>query len=596
MIELVITDRIHQKIPVGENPTRLISLRPLTQNEVALARNLGIGRFYLPTLTKVQSAQFYKEFDRFWDQVVRPFGADHPFWRNVASSKMQEWEMSVSYLALVLFTICRMKTRNPQFIVILCGSIDEEDVCERWGKGKGWTVHRRPHSPLPQWCRRIVREALNFKRFCHMFSLCLYQKWLFRGYRPRSTDTDAPILVASLFYSSSFKNGGYEDPFFDSLHKVHHRNGESLTYLSSPLGDFRDSARKIRDCREVSVLVPHSVITWPQLIRLASQVFLRRFRFLHTDFCGCDFSNLLKWTARRFHHIFNLHAEICYAAVKRLCERDHFERLIQLYEGNVFERGCIQAFRKYGSGPIVGYSHAVVFPLNLKIRLSHHERHLKPEPDFLLSTGPESTRSMERIGGRESTRIYSGCTLRYIPAKENGKRAETGEANILLALDGVRASASVLDWMIECAEMLRGYKITVRAHPNMPVGPLISQCLHDVPGNFHLSEADLKTDIAACFCVIYRQTSVGMQAWMNGVPAIHLQVDAPLPCDPIMGLKSSPWRVRTPLELFRALQEIQHLGEERRRRLIASAQRYSRDYFKPPDDRNIEGFFMVGAR
>lgn len=55
-----------------------------------------------------------------------------------------------------------------------------------------------------------------------------------------------------------------------------------------------------------------------------------------------------------------------------------------------------------------------------------------------------------------------------------------------------------------------------------------------------------------------------MRALMNGVTAIHLNIDVPLSCDPIMGLEVSKWKVRTPEELLTALQEINSLRDKRR--------------------------------
>ena len=201
-------------------------------------------------------------------------------------------------------------------------------------------MYRRPYLSLPYWGRRIVQEIWNLKSFLYMFSVCLYQKWLFPKYEPKSPVTNTRVLVTSLFYKGSFKKGEYRDPFFGNFHNIIDQNGNSVTYVCSPLGNFKESARKIRECNEVSILVPFSIVTWSKLILLGLKVLIRRFRLPQTDFGGCDFSRLITWNARRCDYVFNLHAEICYAAVKELCKREQFNRLIQLYEGNVFERGA----------------------------------------------------------------------------------------------------------------------------------------------------------------------------------------------------------------------------------------------------------------
>ena len=65
IVELTITDRLHQKIFKDKTLHHLISMRPLTKKEIVLARELGICRYYLPSLAEVESAEIFREFDSF---------------------------------------------------------------------------------------------------------------------------------------------------------------------------------------------------------------------------------------------------------------------------------------------------------------------------------------------------------------------------------------------------------------------------------------------------------------------------------------------------------------------------------------------------
>jgi len=568
---------------------RLVSMRTLRKREILIARKLRIRRYYLPSLNKAESAEFFKEFDKFWDQVVKPFGHDHVFWRNVVSSKMQEWERSAAYLALVLFTLAKKSKTRSQLLIIVCSSLEEEDICEAWGRKRGWKVYRRPFLSLPLRIRRIFQEAHNLKDFLFMCTVSLYRKFFSPRYAPKQLQIDRLILIASRLYQSSFNNGNYADPFFGNLHDILRKNGNFVTYLCNPLGSLRESAKKIKECTEVAVVVPYSIITWAELISLLLELFIRRVRVPHSYFFGCDFSRLLRWNSR-YEHFFNLDAEIYYRAVRKLCRSKHFERLIQLYEGNVFERGCIQAFREHSPRAILGYSHAVVFPLNLKIRLTDNEKRQRPEPDILLSTGPETKRLMIDIGKRDTSRVYSACSLRNIPLLDDTDRFGGVQSEILVALGGVLGCATALCWLMEQAEILKDYNVKLRGHPNVPVNTLLDQCLHDMPYNFHLSDSDLETELRNSVCVVYRQSSVGMQALLNGVPAIHLNIDAPLSGDPMMDLKTFKWTVCTPEQLGIALKEILTLDEKRKRKYIRVAKKYVKDYFAVPDENNVLSF------
>ena len=594
MVKLIITDRIHKKVLVGEAQPYFISTRDLTRKEVSLAREMGLKRYYLPTLSELEGTEFLNEFDKFWDQMIKLFGPEHKFWRNIVSSKIQEWERSATYLAIVLFTIVQISKLGKSCLIIVCSSIEEESVCEEWGKSHGWKVEKRPFLRLPLWTRRFFQETKNMLIFFYMFGICLYKKLCVIACKPKMHFGKNQILIASLHYLSSFRNGTYLDPFFGNLHNSLEQHGYSVTYLSGSLEKTRKAAQKLRKCKEVAINSPYALISWGSLILLALKVFIRRIRVRQTTFMNCDFSRLINWNARRSEFFwFHFTTEIYYAAIRRLCKLAYFGRLILVYEGNVLERGCIQAFRKYGSGTIIGYSQATIFPFNLKIRLTANEILVKPEPDIFVCTGTESERLLKEIGNRESSLMYSGCSLRYIPVLKETKVEQTVQSNILFALDGDWGCFTILDWLIEHAVVFKDYRVKIRAHPNMPLDEILNQCLYILGDNFQLSNGDIKTDIKNSLCVIYRSTSVGMQAIMNGVPAIHLNINAPLSYDPIMALNSFKWAVQSPEELSNALNEIRSLSPEQKKKDIGIAGNYLKDYFTSPDDKNIKGFMAT---
>lgn len=591
MIELVITSRLHRGVFAGRNSPRLFSMRPLRRHETILVRRLGIGRYYLPSLNEAESAKFFREFDSFWDQLIDHFDHDHPFWRNAVSSKMQEWEYSASYLALALFTLAKKSNKDSLCIVVLCASIQEENIFEEWGRKRDWKVYRKPYLSLPDWTRYSLQILFDLKNFLYIFAICLCKKWFSPKFRLKKNQINNRILIASLFYPSSFNDGRYTDPFFGKLHDVIRDNGFSVTYLCNPLERYRYCVRKVREHIENSIMLTYSLISWNELILLALNVYRRRFKVSHASFLGSDFSRLLRWNLHRSYEFFNLDAEIFYAAVSKLCMSERYGRLIQLYEGNVFERACIQAFRKHSSGDIVGYSHGVIFPLNMKIHITDKEKQSRPEPDSFICTGPEGKRLFAQIGNRDPSMIYPGCSLRHIANINNTEIVENNQSNILVALDGVKSSIIVLDWLIENAEVLKNYKIKLRAHPNVPLKGLLRQCLGDLPGNFYPSEDNLETEIKNCFCVLYRQTSVGMQALLNGVPAIYLDVDAPLISDPIMTVNTYKWRIQTSEELLSTIQRIHALDYGKRKDLICAVRENAKNYFAVPNNENILPFY-----
>jgi len=267
------------------------------------------------------------------------------------------------------------------------------------------------------------------------------------------------------------------------------------------------------------------------------------------------------------------------------------------YEGNVFERACIQAFRKFNSsGTIIGYSHAVIYTLNVKIRLTEAEKSQRPTPDFFIATGPENKQLMVETGNHDEESIQTACALRNIPNLGKLCSPKNKNSTILIALDGVWSTAVVLNWFLENASILNEYDFIIRSHPNIPIGKLIEQCLYNIPENISFSTGDLKSDFEKCFCVVYRQTSVGLQALMNGIPAIHLNIDAPLPCDPIEKLRAGKLVVSDTDQLLSAIKEIKSLSEESRLHAMNEAKKYALEYFSERTGENINVFLKENVK
>lgn len=592
MPEIILTDRLHKGVITGRGDHYLLSMRKLSRQEVLFARQTGIRRYYLPPLNEEESAEFLKEFDRFWDQVVKPFNAESPFWRNVVSSKMQEWERSVAYLVLILFTLSKKNDKNFSPIIIVCASIEEEDVCEEWGKSKGWNIYRKPYRALPCWIRLFSQDIRNMLNFFYMSAVCFYKKWYSPRYKSKTHQNGKHILIVSLLYLNSFKNGRYLDNFFGNLHSEIRGNGYSVTYMCELLDNFRKSVKKIGKCSDVTILTPYSVIPWSNLILLTFKIFFRRLQISGSYFEECDFSGVLKWNTRRFNYFFNFGAEIYYSAIKKICEREQFDRLIHLFEGNVMERACIQAYRKnYPKNKITGYSHTVLYPFNLKLRLTPGEYEKRPDPDIFVSAGSYSMELLRRLGNRNANRIISGCSLREIPKITKIIENSPAPDTILIATEGFALSITMLDFIFESSHLFLGEKVILRGHPNVPIENLLKACIFPKPEWFEISNGGLMADLEKCSCVIYRQTSVGMQALSNGIPVIHLNIDSPLISDTLFEYnRIGKWTVKNAEELEIALDEIKKLSSADKKMIQENALSFINEYFTLPNTARIKDF------
>lgn len=588
-MRIIITGSLNKQIfsePLS--PFRFITFRDLSHKEVAWARSIGLKRFYLPSLTKEESVNFFYEFDKFWDGIVQNFNSHHCFWRNAVSSKMQEWEKSLGFFCIVLFTLNKMK--NGQInLILICDTIQMEYACIEWAKTNGWDVVVN-NSLLCRVSKRFTQEIKNVSWLFFRLSFLIYKKILLMGLKIKNHEGQKLVLITSLFYNNSFKNGSYQDPVFGSLHAYIRKKGWNCVYLCEGLNAFNRSAFKAAlSCRDVQIYSPLLLITFWQIAAIFAKLYFRRIRIPEARFMGVDFTAVIKRKLNNFSEPFNINSEFFFFATLKLCKLYTFQRLICNFEGNVHERACIQAFRKCNGGKVIGYSQAVLFPLNLKLRVTKQECLLKPEPDVFVCTGPYAKELLQRMGERRPEAFRQGCILRNLPSLSTGQNPQNSR-KILIALDGLASTAILLEWVLEQAPRLQDFKVYLRFHPNMPAQRIINQILPSLSNNFEISTNDIFEDINKCFCVFYRHSSVGILAILNGIPAVYLNIDSPLSGDPIGELSAYKWVVASAPEMAEAIFAIQALDRQEDKKLLFQAHSFLNRYFSACHEKEMEIF------
>lgn len=559
-------------------------------------RKQNIKRFSLPLLEANDRNKFLNEFDQFWDKVISPFDKNHPFWRNIISSKMQEWENSAAYLALILFTISCLPPESVSRLLILTSCLEEEQVWRMWARKQGWVVveHRRY---FPEWISKIAQELLNVLRFAYYAILVFRNKLLFPSepLPPKDQTATDCTLIVSLSYPWSFRENRYQDPFFGDVHRLFKQYKRKCLYLSDLLA-VPDSTivKAVSDCNDVKVFSPYAILSLRELFMALGEAFGGRIKFSVNDFMGCNFSKLLEWNSRRFLYHLNIHAQMYFYAVMKLCQRYNLIYFLCIFEGNVFERACIQAFRRYSNGHIAGYSHAPIYELNLKLRLTEHEMQNRPEADWYICPGPYAKKMLAHIGGRPVTKLKVACTLKDLPFLASEQDKERPSDTVLVGLDGFLTSVCLLDWLMEHEDCFRGFKVLIREHPNVPVNKLLQRCIHPLPPSFEIAgNLSLAECIQRSFCVLYRQTSIGMQALLNGIPAVHLAVDTPLSADPMEELRVWKWVARNSDELSAALWQIRLWDSADRMELQEQAKNFAKEFFSMPTGETLKEFIGV---
>ena len=566
-------------------------MRHLTSSEVAWAKASGAKRFYLPSLGGESRDEFFRLYDEFWAEVVRTFDEHDRFWSNAISSKFQNWECSFSYLALVLFTLHDLQSRSAESvsIVIVCGSTQEEGVCGQWARLHGWDYEVKRASSIGSFVRRCRQRVRALAASVRCFLGALRKKWYCPT--PRFEDAgDKPArvtIVASQFYGRNIMGGRWQDPCFGPLSDFLANRGHHVVTVAWPLEKLNSQTRaEMSSLSESRVYAVHALLGWWDFCVAFISLLFQPVRVNGAKFHGCEFGDLINWQGFSVLAPFNLMAALYGRAITVLGAQFRPNRLVCIFEGNVAERSCIQRFRQFNSGPVVGYSQGVLYALNLKLRRCPSEIH-RPDPELFVSTGPRGKRLFDRLTLRDGSKTKTGCAMR--PLSKSGGFASRGR-KILLALDGVWSSAYLLSWFVEHCERLEGESVLVRSHPNVPLDRLLRQIVAPWPEQFEISSRTLDEDLDASYCVLYRSTSVGLQALMNGVPAVHLNIDSPLPSDPLGDDTMGKWVVSSVGELLDALGQIRALDEGFRQDLLNESGSCAEQYFAEPTDEAMESF------
>ncbi len=558
----------HKDIASSSSKMFFFSSRKLSHQEIQFIRATGIKRYYLKTLSADQERMFFSAFEVWWEKVIKEKGPGDSFWRNIVSSKMQEWENSVGYLALVLFALSKDPALEDIELIILPDSIEEAAVWKAWVLSCHWTVVSYGFGLFEQ----IWQEMENILRMVRLAGIFIMKKW--RAYPIGFQVSPGAFLIVTLFYRRILDQERYEDQFFGKLHEDIERSGQDAFYLADSIDELKpnDEARMGRRGWPVSI---YSLVSWRDLWAGLWCVLRQNPCFKDCFFEDVDFSALLIWHSRRARYDYNLTAEFFYRAVRAACRKQSFSKMLYAFEGNVYERAAVQAFRELAPSALVdAYSHAVIYPLNLKLYLTSSEPQKAPEPDRYLICGDYARDALLRIR-RMRVPVLSVCFLRTIPRLiEQGKIIQK---EVLVVLDGLWSAVNLLNWLYEHSSALEGYKVSIRPHPNVSGQRLFSQCSEYREGLFHISQRSLEEDLRYASCVLYRQSSVGVMALMNSIPIIHLGVNIPLAGDPLENLKVGKISVRDEESLRKALFCVpdMHLQlQKNAKEVLAVAQNY----------------------
>jgi hypothetical protein len=215
---------------------------------------------------------------------------------------------------------------------------------------------------------------------------------------------------------------------------------------------------------------------------------------------------------------------------------------------------------------------------------------LRPLPDWYICTGPHAKtlflKTSRLISG---DKVKSGYIIKNVSILS--KAVKIPRKHVLVALDGFESTAVFLDWIFDAALTNKGIEFVIRFHPNTVPERILGQCQKVMPSNVRLSSENLQDDLSGSLCVLYRHSSLSVQALINGIPAVYVDVDSPLNGDPLSDFPVPKFAVHNANGLRVVLESLEKPGQ-----FGVRAYELARDYFKaPPEDISVNFAECMGS-
>ncbi len=472
-------------------------------------------------------------------------------------------------------------------------------VVSTWVRRRGGRVRGRPplgRETAVRWARvlrkivALLRDGGRAVRRIRLTRRAGLPRWAGAG-----------TILRSFAYDHSFSEGGaYSDVFFGPLPGVLRERGP-VRILVEVLGDFRRALEHMARRREADLLPAEAFLTPGDVLRAVGRILAAPLRVPPgLAFQGAPVADLVRRAVPAFVCDVRLYHALHEAAVRRLAREVAVSEWIQPYENYPWERATIAALR--GTRPscrITGYQHTVVPEAYLNFFVTEEERASAPQPDRVLTTGPEPLRIMEE-GGRPSRGfLQAACALRFVGWSGPEGPSDRGVGpvrRILVALEGCPQSVALVRYALRQASGHPEWRVRLRTHPLLPWREYERRFRLRLPadGRVHVSEGTLAEDLSWADALLYWSTTVSLQALLRGRPVVHFARRFLLSYDPLFAAPAYRWTVGPEEDLGRVVAVVDALSPEDHHRLRERAVSYLEGYFRPVSEAALEPFSPRG--
>ncbi len=220
--------------------------------------------------------------------------------------------------------------------------------------------------------------------------------------------------------------------------------------------------------------------------------------------------------------------------------------LITTYEGHAWERLVFSNARKSNQKIIcMGYQHAPIF------YLQHANcRNLKSNynPDIILTSGKISYQKLKKTNVDKYSMIRLLGTHR---ARKNNNITgfkDYKEVVISVCPEGINSEFNIIkEFLIKSAQVNPEIKFLLRLHPSIKRKAIN---INRLPKNVEVSSSDISTDFLRSTHILYRGSSIVMEAVTYGIQPIYFGIRDEIDINPLFDINDYILKVFEPTDLI----------------------------------------------
>jgi len=210
--------------------------------------------------------------------------------------------------------------------------------------------------------------------------------------------------------------------------------------------------------------------------------------------------------------------------------------IITTYEGHAWERLAFSVAR--GVNPnikCISYQHAPVFKFQHAIKRNLGQQY---DPDVILTSGRVAATQLKSLDELDKARISvigSGRNI-ILESSHLSHQRETDAVSCIVALPAAIDERNLIfEFALECAKKNKDINFIFRFPPIINIDLLIkhNRKFRNLPANITISKVGLLDDISKSNVILYRGSSIVIQAVVFGLKPIYLKFDNELTMDPL---------------------------------------------------------------